>query len=70
VESIEVVHRTDHDQLPRQAQLRLGIRPGQVNALVRLTLRPLERTLTNREANALRNDVYVALHTGPHRELA
>jgi phenylalanyl-tRNA synthetase alpha chain len=70
VESIEVLTRTAHDRLPHRAQRRLGTRPGQVNALVRLTLRPLERTLTSQQANEIRNDVYVALHTGPHRELA
>jgi phenylalanyl-tRNA synthetase alpha chain len=70
VESIEVLTRTPHDRLPQPARRRLGIRPGQVNALVRLTLRPLERTLTSERANQIRNDVYVALHTGPHHELA
>jgi len=70
VESIEVLERTPYDDLPEPARERLGLRPDQVNALVRLTLRPLERTLTDREANDLRNRVYLALHRGPVRELA
>ena len=70
VESIEVLERTPYDDLPERARERLGLRPDQVNALVRLTLRPLERTLTDREANDLRNRVYLALHRGPVRELA
>lgn len=70
IESIEVLDRTAYDELPERAQRRLGIVPGQVNALVRLVLRPLERTLTDSEANRLRNDVYLALHAGPCLELA
>lgn len=70
IESIEVLSRTGHDELPAQAQQRLGLAPGQVNCLVRLRLRPLERTLTDAEANAIRNDVYLALHKGPVLELA
>lgn len=70
IESVEVLARTPYAELPDRARVRLGIRPGQQNALVRLTLRPLERTLTDREANALRNAVYLALHRGPHAELA
>lgn len=70
VESVEVLARTGYAELPDRARARLGIRPGQANALVRLILRPLERTLTDREANDLRNAVYLALHEGPHDELA
>ena len=70
IESISVLSRTDYDALPVRAQQRLGITPGQVNCLVRLTLRPLARTLTDAEANAIRNDVYLALHKGPVLELA
>jgi phenylalanyl-tRNA synthetase alpha chain len=70
IESIQVLNRTDYDQLPARAQQRLGLEPGQVNSLVRLTLRPLARTLTDGEANAIRNDVYLALHKGRVVELA
>jgi phenylalanyl-tRNA synthetase alpha chain len=70
IESIEVLTRTGYEELPERAQQRLGIVPGQVNALVRLTLRPLDHTLTDAEANQIRNDVYLALHAGPCLELA
>ena len=70
IESTEVLARTRHGDLPHRVRERLGIRPGQVNALVRLTLRPLEHTLTDEQANQIRNEVYQALHIGPHLELA
>jgi phenylalanyl-tRNA synthetase alpha chain len=70
IESIEVLARTSWDDLPAKARDRLGIEPHQTNALVRLTLRPLERTLTDAEANDLRNQVHLAIHEGPHQELA
>lgn len=41
-----------------------------MNVLVRLTLRPLGRTLTEAAANALRNAIYVAVHEGAYTELA
>ena len=70
IESVLVLTRSAYHELPPQAQLRLGITPTQANCLVRLTLRPLARTLTDVEANAIRNDVYLALHRGPVPELA
>ena len=36
----------------------------QVSQLVRLTLRALDRTLTHGEHNAVRDEVYAALHRG------
>ena len=38
--------------------------------LIRLVLRPLARTMTDPEANRIRDDVYLALHEGPVRELS
>jgi phenylalanyl-tRNA synthetase alpha chain len=70
IESTEVLARTRHGDLPTRVRERLGIRPGQVNALARLTLRPLEHTLTDEQANQIRNEVYQALHIGPYLELA
>jgi len=70
IESTEVLARTRHGDLLTRVRERLGIRPGQVNALVRLTLRPLEHTLTDEQANQIRNEVYQALHIGPYLELA
>lgn len=69
LESVSVLARTSASALPDSARARLGIADGQVNALVRVVLRPLERTLTDAEANALRDRVYLAVHRGPHAEL-
>lgn len=69
IESVEVLARTGWSELPERARHRLGISPHQTNALVRLTLRPLDRTLTDAEANDLRNQVYLAIHEGPYQEL-
>ena len=52
------------EALPPQAVARIGIRPGQVNLLVRLVLRHPTRTLTDQDANRLRDDVYALLHDG------
>jgi phenylalanyl-tRNA synthetase alpha chain len=64
VEAVEVVAETPGAALPAAAAARLGLRPGQKNVLVRLTIRDLTRTLTHAEANALRDRVYAALHEG------
>jgi phenylalanyl-tRNA synthetase alpha chain len=70
LESLTVLARTPHDRLPEPVRARLGTRPGQENVLLRLVLRPLDRTLTDAEANAVRDRVYAALHEGPHHEWA
>ncbi|WP_107657571.1 PheS-related mystery ligase SrmL [Nocardia suismassiliense] len=70
IESVLVTARTPWAELSDKARDRLGIVPGQTNAVVRLVLRPLARTLTDEEANALRNEVYLAIHIGPQLELA
>jgi phenylalanyl-tRNA synthetase alpha chain len=70
VEAIEVVAETPADRLPPAARARLGIRPGQKNVLLRLVLRALARTLTDAEANALRDAVYAAVHEGDVHEWA
>jgi phenylalanyl-tRNA synthetase alpha chain len=70
VEAIEVRSETTHAALPEVARARLGLAPGQKNVLVRLTLRALTRTLTDAEANRLRDEVYAALHEGYRHEWA
>jgi phenylalanyl-tRNA synthetase alpha chain len=50
--------------LPARALERLGARPDQTNLLVRVVLRDLERTLTDEEANEMRDAIYGALHRG------
>lgn len=70
LESLTVTSTTPHEELPLHVQERLGTRPGQLNVLLRLVLRPLAGTLTDREANVLRDRVYAAVHEGPHPEWA
>jgi phenylalanyl-tRNA synthetase alpha chain len=70
LESLTVLADTPHEDLPAAARARLGTRPGQRNALLRLVLRPVDRTLTDAEANAARDRVYAAVHEGPHHEWA
>ncbi|GAA0602773.1 hypothetical protein HPO96_19310 [Kribbella sandramycini] len=68
-ESLDVLGETTYDELPPAARQRLQLIPGQRNLLVRLVLRPVDRTLTDAEANQLRDKVYRALHEGPVLEL-
>jgi phenylalanyl-tRNA synthetase alpha chain len=64
VESVEVLQETPCDVLPDQALARLGARTNQKNLLVKVVLRHLERTLTDRDANILRDRIYAAIHQG------
>jgi phenylalanyl-tRNA synthetase alpha chain len=64
VEHVELLSETPWDDLPEAARKRLGIAPGQKNVLVRIVLASLDRTLTDREANELRDRIYAALHRG------
>ncbi|MFI5613141.1 hypothetical protein [Amycolatopsis sp. NPDC051903] len=64
VETVEILAQTPVADLPPQARARLGARPNQKNVLVKVVLRRLDRTLTDREANALRDRVHAAVHQG------
>jgi len=64
VESVEIRQETPYARLPAQARARLGAAPDQKNLLVRLVLRPLDRTLSDHEANLLRDRACAALHRG------
>jgi phenylalanyl-tRNA synthetase alpha chain len=64
IEEVAVLSETSYEALPPAAVERLGMVPGQKNVLVRLVIRPFHRTLSDREANAIRNRVYAALHRG------
>ena len=68
-ETVEVLGRTAHEELPEAARSRLRTQPGQVNLLLRIILRPIDHTLTADQANAIRNTIYRALHDGPVMEL-
>jgi phenylalanyl-tRNA synthetase alpha chain len=64
IEAVTVVSETPGGDLPAQAVERLGLQPGQKNLLVRLVLRHSTRTLTDTDANALRDRVYAVMHEG------
>jgi phenylalanyl-tRNA synthetase alpha chain len=64
VEEISVLSETGYAHLPPVAVDRLGMTPGQKNVLVRLVIRPFDRTLTDAEANRVRDHVYAAVHRG------
>jgi len=64
VETVEVLTETRAAALPPAAVARLGICPGQKNVLLRVVLRHPSRTLTDPEANGLRDRIYRALHDG------
>ncbi len=70
VEEVRVLAATPYDGLPAAAIGRLGARPGQQNLLVRVVLRDLDKTLTDEAANALRDQVYLAIHQGSEQQLA
>lgn len=69
IEEVVTLSRTSWADLPERARQRLGMEPGQENLLVRVVLRPLQRTLTDAEANALRDRVLRAIHRGPTLDL-
>jgi phenylalanyl-tRNA synthetase alpha chain len=64
IESIEVVSETPAAELPQAAVERIGLGNDQKNVLLRITIRSHERTLTDAEANVLRNRIYAAVHEG------
>lgn len=64
LESVAVLDETRREHLPDAAIERLGLKPGQKNMLVRLTIRHPTRSITRDEANDLRNRVYRAVHRG------
>ncbi|HEX6676679.1 MAG TPA: hypothetical protein VF486_16840 [Actinomycetes bacterium] len=70
VEEVAVLAETPYERLPPSATARLGMLPGQKNVLVRMVLRRLERTMTDQEANLLRDRAYAALHLGGAAEEA
>jgi phenylalanyl-tRNA synthetase alpha chain len=67
---VAILSRTSCADLPPAALARLGARPDQRNLLVRVVLRRLDRTLTDGEANELRDRIYAAVHRGEARQWA
>lgn len=64
VESVTILDETPCADLPEPARARLGAHTGQKNVLVRVVLRSHGTTLSNQDANRLRDRVYAALHQG------
>ncbi len=64
LEAVTIVSEVGYVDLPAAARERLGMTDTQKNVLVRLVIRPFDRTLTDAEANRLRDRVYEAIHEG------
>jgi phenylalanyl-tRNA synthetase alpha chain len=64
IESIDILAQTPYEQLPASARTRMGMGPGQCNMLLRLVLRDHDHTLTDAQANRVRDLVYAGLHAG------
>ncbi len=64
VEDVTILSSTPCAELPAAALARLGARREQRNLLVRVVIRRLDRTLTDADANDLRDRIYAQLHRG------
>ena len=64
LESVEVLSETPYAQLPEKIRERLGCQPFQKNVLVRITLRHLEHSITNEEANRMYEQMYKKINKG------
>lgn len=64
LESVEVLSETPYADLPEKVRERLGCNPKQKNVLVRITLRHLERSITNDEANQIYAQAYSLINKG------
>ena len=64
LESVQLLSETNYKDLPDTAKLKLGIKPGQKNVLVRITLRDLNRSITSQEANQIYNQIYSKVNEG------
>ncbi|WP_084516393.1 PheS-related mystery ligase SrmL [Microtetraspora niveoalba] len=70
IEEIRVVSETPVEDLPPAAISRIGALPGQKNVLLRIVLRDPARTLSDEEANTIRDRVYAAVHQGTTHQWA
>lgn len=70
IESLTVKAETPYEDLPAAAHKRMGMLPGQKNVLLELVIRHIDKTLTDEQANDIRNKVYKLLHQGDVMELA
>lgn len=70
VEALLVKSEAAYEDLPPSAHSRMGMKPGQKNVLLQVTIRHMDRTLTDKEANNVRNTIYKLLHQGEEQEIA
>jgi phenylalanyl-tRNA synthetase alpha chain len=70
VEEVSVLTDTPYDDLPPPAVQRMGMTQGQRNLLLRVLIRHPERTLTDADANKIRDRIYAAVHQGTSKEWA
>jgi phenylalanyl-tRNA synthetase alpha chain len=64
VENVELLQVSDYISVPEKARERLGMSPGQKNLLIRVTLRSLDGSISNDDANSVYDLVYSHLHEG------
>lgn len=64
IEDVTILSSTLCSDLPEAAVARLGARPDQHNLLIRVVMRRLDRSITDSEANELRDRIYAGLHAG------
>ncbi len=64
LESVELLEEVKYTKLNDIAREKLGIKKGQKNILVRITLRDLNRTLTKKEANEIYQKIYGKVNYG------
>jgi phenylalanyl-tRNA synthetase alpha chain len=64
LESVELLSQSSYESLPQKIRNRLGIQSDQKNVLVQVTLRHLGRSIANREANELYDQIYAQVNYG------
>lgn len=62
LERVELLSSSSFEETPEVARIRLGMREGQKNILIRFYLRDLVRTIPREEANEIMRMLYVSLH--------
>lgn len=70
IEEVTLLAEYRYTELPQAVRARLAMTPTQKNVLLRVVLSDLERTMTQHEANQLRNAIYAAVHRGSRLEWA
>lgn len=64
LEDVQILSETPYNRLPLAVRDRLGCKPNQKNVLVRITLRHLERSISNHEANQIYDQLYKQINKG------